>query len=69
MSEISGSDEVREVGAELVVAIVVETPDGGLLDRSVHPLNVAVGPRMVGLREAMLNAVGFAVMSKRMGLE
>ena len=31
-----------------------------VLDRAVHPFNVAVGPRMIWLGEAMLNAVCFA---------
>lgn len=32
------------MGAELVVALVVITPDGGFLERPVHGLNLAVGP-------------------------
>ena len=46
--------------SQLIMAVVVEAFDGGFFDRSVHPLDLAVGPEMVGLREPMLNAVGFA---------
>jgi hypothetical protein len=42
---------------QLPMRVVVITPDGRLLERSVHPLDLAVGPRMVGLGEAMLDAM------------
>jgi hypothetical protein len=31
--------------------------NGGLLDRSVHPLNLTIGPRMVWLGQPALDAV------------
>ena len=46
--------------AQLVVAFVVEAFDGRLLDCAVHPLDLSVGPRVVGLREPMLDVVGLA---------
>jgi len=62
------------VGAQLVVAVVVEALDRGLLDRPVHPLDLAAtqensppdcflifaAPRMVGFGQAMLDPVRFA---------
>ena len=48
------------MGAKLIVGIVVEAFNGGLLDRSVHPLDLAVGPRMVGFGQQVLDPVGFA---------
>ena len=33
--------------AELVVGVVVEPPDGGVLDGAVHAFDVAIGPRML----------------------
>ena len=40
---------------ELPVGVVVIAPDSSLLERSVHPLDLAVGPRVVGLGEAMFD--------------
>ena len=37
--------------------VVVVSLDGGVLDRAVHPLDLAVGPRMIWLGEPMLDAV------------
>jgi hypothetical protein len=37
--------------AELVVALVVEAPDGGVLDGAVHPLDLTICPGMPRLRE------------------
>ena len=39
------------------MAFIVEAFDGRLLDGSVHPLDLTVGPRMVRLREAVLDVV------------
>lgn len=55
LGEVVGDDEVRQVAAELVVGVVMEAPDGGLFDRAVHPLDLAVGPRMLGLGQAMVD--------------
>src|SRR4028118_122170 len=40
--------------------LVVVTLGGRVLDGSVHPLDLAVRPRMIWLREPMLDAVSFA---------
>lgn len=42
--------------AELVVAFIVEAFDGGILDGSVHPLDLIVGPRILRLGRAVLAA-------------
>ena len=54
---IVGVDEELEVLPELVVADVMVAFDGGVLDGAVHSLDLAVGPRVVGLGEAVLDAV------------
>ncbi len=41
----------------LFVGGVVEAPDIGYLHRSVHPLDLAVRPRMVGLGQSVLVVV------------
>jgi hypothetical protein len=43
------------MGAELVVVVGMEALDGRVLDRAVHRLELAVGPGVVWLREAMLD--------------
>ena len=42
--EVVSGDEVGEVGAQLLVVFVVVALDGRLLEGSVHPLELAVGP-------------------------
>jgi len=42
---------------ELPVGVVVVAAHGGLLESSIHPFNLTVGPRMVRLSEAMLDAM------------
>jgi hypothetical protein len=54
---VVGIDEERQVRPELVVAVVVVALDGRVLDRAVHPLDLTIGPRMVHLGQAMLDAV------------
>ena len=43
--EVVGRDEVVEMTAQLVMAVVVEAFDGRLLDGSVHPLDLSIRPR------------------------
>src|ERR1700687_5255971 len=64
--EIVGGDEVRQVGAQLLVGLAVEAFDGRLFDRAVHALDLAVGPRMPGLSQAMVNVVLGAGILERM---
>ena len=47
LGEVVGVDEVGEVRAKLVVALVIVAPDGRFLEGAVHALDLAVGPRMV----------------------
>lgn len=54
---IVGVDEEAQVLAELVVAVVVIAFDGGFLDSAVHALDLAVGPRVVGLGEPVPDVV------------
>ena len=65
--EVVGGQKVGEMRAQLIVAVVVEALDGGFLDRAVHPLDLAVGPRMVDLGEAMLDAMGVAAHGEHVG--
>jgi hypothetical protein len=58
--EVLGCQEVREVRSQLIVGFVVEASYSRVLDRSVHWLDLTVGPRMVGLGQAVLDPVGFA---------
>src|SRR5436853_7903896 len=58
--EIVSGDEVDQVGSELVVAVIVIAVDGRLFDRAGHPLDLPIGPWVMGLGQAMLDAVGSA---------
>lgn len=42
---------------QLVMIVVVEPFDGRVLDRTVHTFDLTVGPGMVDLGEAMIDAV------------
>jgi hypothetical protein len=42
------------------VGFVVEALHRRLVNREVHPLDLAVGPRLVGLGQPVLDSVGFA---------
>ena len=67
--EVVDCKEVGEVGAELVVAFIVETLHGRVLEGAVHALDLAairengppdcflvlMAPRMVGLGQAVLD--------------
>ncbi len=56
-SKVVGRDEVGKMLAELIVALVVEALDGGVLDRPVHPFDLAVGPGMFDFREPVFDLV------------
>jgi len=56
-AEVVGVDEDVEMLFELQVAVVVKAFDCGFLNGAVHPLNLAVGRRMLDLGETVLDAV------------
>ena len=57
LGEVVGIQEGSEVFLELLVCGVVISAYGGFLKGSVHALDLAVGPEVIGLAEAMLDAV------------
>lgn len=57
-SEVVGVDEVGEVLTEVLVGLVVEAFDGRFFEGSVHAFDLAVGPGMFRLGQAMID-VGF----------
>ena len=52
---------------ELVVGFVVLSLDGRVLERPVHPLDLAVGPRVSGLGQAMFDVEIGATRLRRHG--
>jgi hypothetical protein len=60
LGEVVGADEVLKMGSELVVALVVEALDGGVLDGAVHTLDLTIGPRMPGLGQTTIDIVASA---------
>ena len=57
---VVGIQEELQVAPELVVALVVVAFDRRVLEGSVHPLDLPIGPRVVGLCQSMLDAVFIA---------
>lgn len=53
--EVVGMDEVGEMLPEVFVGLVVEAFDGGFFESSVHALDLAVGPGVLGLGEAVVD--------------
>ena len=53
--------------AKALVGGVEESADRRVLDRAVHAFDLAVGPRMIEFREAMVDAVLGAGQVKRVG--
>lgn len=69
LGEVVGVEELIEVLLQLFVGGVVEAPDSGFLQRSVHSLDLTVGPRMVGLGQSVLDVVLGAGILEGMGPE
>ena len=59
------------MGSQLVVVVVVEPLDRGVLESAVHSLDLAIGPRIVGFGQSVLNAVRRAdhVEANRPGID
>ena len=55
MGEVVGPEEVGQVRFELVVGVVEVAFYGGVLDGSVHALDLPVGPWVVWLGKPMLD--------------
>ncbi len=60
MCKVVSRYEVGKVGAQLIVDVVMKAFDGRVLDRAVHPLDLAVGPRMVLFCQAVLDPIDLA---------
>lgn len=54
---IVGVDEVIKVSFELVVVVIMIAFDGCFFDRSVHALDLAIGPRVFDFGEAVLDVI------------
>jgi hypothetical protein len=53
--EVVGGDEVCEVTAQLIVSLGEETLDGGFFEGSIHALDLAVGPWVLGFGQAVVD--------------
>ena len=54
---VVGIQEELQMRSELLVAVVVVALDGGVLEGSVHALDLTIGPRVIGLGQAVLDVV------------
>src|SRR5271167_2373550 len=57
LREVVGSHEGLQVLTELVMALVMIAPDGGLFQRPVHPFDLTVRPGMLRLCQPVLDAI------------
>jgi len=55
LGEVVGSQEEIQVSSQPIMAVVKVTPNGGFLDRPVHPFDLPICPRMVGLGEPVVD--------------
>jgi hypothetical protein len=67
LREVVRIEEGRPVRAEALVGLVVEPPNGRVLDRAIHAFDLAIGPQMVTFRQAMLDVQLGAGQVKGMG--
>lgn len=68
-SEVIGVDEVGEVLAEVLVGFVTEALDGRFFEGAVHAFDLAIGPGMFRLGQAMIDAGFGAGELEGMGAE
>src|ERR1700722_10695830 len=58
--KVVGSEEVGQVGFELVVGVVEVPLDGGVFDGPVHALDLSVGPGMIGFGKSVFYSMRIA---------
>lgn len=68
-SEIVCFDEVIEMLTKLLVVFVIEAPDGGFLDGSIHSLDLTIGPGWFRFGQPMIHVVLRAGEVESMGAE
>ncbi len=68
-AKVVGADEVGQVSAELLMAVVVVALDRRVLDRAVHSLDLTVGPRVTRFGQAMIDIVAGAGKLEAVGSE
>ena len=68
-TEVVGSDEVSEVLAELLVALVIEALDRGFLDGPVHSFDLAIRPGVLRFGQPMVDVILRAGEFKGVGTE
>ena len=57
LREVISHQESLEMLFQVVVGLIVVLFHGGLFERAVHPFDLAIGPRMVGLGQPMVNTM------------
>jgi hypothetical protein len=57
LGKVGGGQEVFEVFAELIVAVVVVAPDSGILNCPVHSLDLTIGPRVTDFCQPVLDGI------------
>ena len=67
LGEVVRIEEGGQMRAKTFVGRVEEPANGCVLDGAVHPFDLAIGPRMIEFREAMVDAVLRAGQVKGVG--
>ena len=65
-TEIVAGNEVSQMLSKLIMAVVIVALDGSVLDRSVHALDLAIGPGMLDLGQPMFDAILLAAHIEHM---
>ena len=52
---VVGQQKGLQVLVELLRGLIVEALNGGLFKRAIHPFDLAIGPGVLGLGEAMID--------------
>lgn len=68
-TEIVAGDEVSQMLPKLIMTVVIIALDGSVLDRPVHALDLAIGPRMFRPGRSMFDIVLGAGVFEGMGSE
>src|SRR3546814_17567619 len=66
LGEVVSDEPVADMAAQFIDRRVTEGVDGGLLDGAHHPFGMAVGTWVLGLGEAMPDAVLLAATAEAM---
>ena len=69
MGKVVSCDEVIQVCLHLLMVVIVVAANCGVLDGAVHALDLAIGPGVIRLRQAVFDTVARANAVERVTAE